>query len=564
MRRSTRVWAGTSVVVCALGIAVPGARAGGVTDLGTLGGTSSTPTGISANGQVAGYSTTNVPDPASDDGPVTHAFSWTSAHGMVDLGVLPDASVDYSAAVGVSDSGLVAGNSYSADGERGFVWTQAGGIVDLGVVGGASSGSSVVAAVSAGGQVVGNSAGPGSGNHAFSWTQQGGMTDLGTGSAAAVSDDGIVAGSSARSGAFLWTAQGGRVELGLPPNTFFATPKAVNDGGRVVADAQTQQGYSRPYSWTADEGWVALDSGPVNGDMYVSALNDAGEAVGVDFDPTAGMHGFSWTPQGGVTPLSPLPGWARTSAADVNQDGLVVGFSSTDLSRATAWGPDGHPVDLGALPAGGSSAANMVNDSGVSAGTAGEHAVVFAAPDGDGDGVLDGSDNCPDDANPGQGDADFDGIGNACDPVDGVPGGRVLARGTVKRANGREVKLYATNFCGPRGFLQLNFPNGSIFKTTDPGTMRCFDSPAFTQSPASQAGFDVETGHAPGLLDGQHPASIDWTFIDRGRASGDKVQFTLHIDGAPDTVVNRQIPTAYDSRTPATVLMLAPQDPGTT
>ena len=36
--------------------------------------------------------------------------------------------------------------------------------------------------------------------------------------------------------------------------------------------------------------------------------------------------------------------------------------------------------------------------------------------DSDGDGILDGFDNCPDDVNPDQEDADFDQIGDVCDP----------------------------------------------------------------------------------------------------------------------------------------------------
>lgn len=40
------------------------------------------------------------------------------------------------------------------------------------------------------------------------------------------------------------------------------------------------------------------------------------------------------------------------------------------------------------------------------------------APDSDGDGVPDSIDNCPLDANPSQEDADADGMGDACDPVE--------------------------------------------------------------------------------------------------------------------------------------------------
>jgi hypothetical protein len=45
----------------------------------------------------------------------------------------------------------------------------------------------------------------------------------------------------------------------------------------------------------------------------------------------------------------------------------------------------------------------------------------FGATDSDGDGVCDSSDNCPADPNPGQEDVDSDGIGDACDPCASDP-----------------------------------------------------------------------------------------------------------------------------------------------
>lgn len=45
-------------------------------------------------------------------------------------------------------------------------------------------------------------------------------------------------------------------------------------------------------------------------------------------------------------------------------------------------------------------------------------------PDGDGDGAVDGADNCAVTANPDQRDADNDGLGDACDPCDGAQSGK--------------------------------------------------------------------------------------------------------------------------------------------
>jgi probable HAF family extracellular repeat protein len=126
-------------------------------DLGTLGGYSTSATGVNASGQVVGTSdTTNG---------TTHAFSWTAAGGMIDLGSLGGSS---SYAWAVNASGQVVGTSATADGTyHAFSWTAAGGMIDLGSLGG--NYSSAAYAINASGQVGGNSLTPDGALRATLW-----------------------------------------------------------------------------------------------------------------------------------------------------------------------------------------------------------------------------------------------------------------------------------------------------------------------------------------------------------------------------------------------------------
>jgi probable HAF family extracellular repeat protein len=100
----------------------------GVIDIGTLGGLSSVGIAINDIGQVAGYYSLYVPDPAHP-GPI-HAFIWDAASGMMDLGTLGGVS-SYPDAI--NDAGQVVGRSEIVGDAvpRAFLWDPVDGMLNL-------------------------------------------------------------------------------------------------------------------------------------------------------------------------------------------------------------------------------------------------------------------------------------------------------------------------------------------------------------------------------------------------------------------------------------------------
>src|SRR5438094_286512 len=139
---------GVVVACCSVSRAFSWTQAGGVLDLGTLGGSSSTALAVNASGQVVGYADA-VGNAAS------HAFSWTLTGGMIDLSPNPHDG-RFSAALAVNTNGQAVGYTYAAgDGsDYAFSWTPAGGMIDLGTLGGTNS---LAFAVNDRGEVVGYS-----------------------------------------------------------------------------------------------------------------------------------------------------------------------------------------------------------------------------------------------------------------------------------------------------------------------------------------------------------------------------------------------------------------------
>jgi probable HAF family extracellular repeat protein len=92
--------------------------ADGIQDIGTLGGVYSIPVAINEQGQVVGYSYT-----ASNE---QHAFIWTSTYGIQDLGTLGGT---YSRPIAINEQGQVLGSSYTASSDtvltesHAVIWT---------------------------------------------------------------------------------------------------------------------------------------------------------------------------------------------------------------------------------------------------------------------------------------------------------------------------------------------------------------------------------------------------------------------------------------------------------
>jgi probable HAF family extracellular repeat protein len=242
----------------------------------------------------------------------------------------------------MNDSGQVAGFATGAD--RAFI-TEANGANPALVPGSLGSGHSVGFAINNSGQVAGNSQ-PANGpfDHAFI-TDPGGanMRDLGhLGGNFAVVDgingSGQVAGTSSvasgKSHAFVTGANGnGMRDLGtLGGDT--SSAHDVNDKGQVTGGAATSANQGHAFIATVDAGGVHMtDIGTLKGGTFSSgnAISESGRIAGVSSVDGGARHAFATGANGaGMVDLGTLGGnFTLSEALDINDDGLVVGDSST-------------------------------------------------------------------------------------------------------------------------------------------------------------------------------------------------------------------------------------------
>ena len=313
-----------------------------VTDLGTLGGTSSVGCGINSRGQVVGFSSIATGQ--------LHAFLWHRGV-MTDLGTLPGDF--FSLARDINKHAQVVGHSdVTGSPPLNAVLWERGEVIPLGTLGG-SAGFAV--RINERGQIVGGARTPNGELHAFLW-DNGAMSDLGTlpgetfSIAKAINKHGQVAGNSAPrqptppaffgecpanpvppqpQRAVLWE-NGEITDLGTLGG-IMSLALGINDHGDVVGSSTVASG--EEHAFLLRHGTMT-DLGTLGGTYSVAnQINNRRQVVGLSRIATGELHAFLWE-DGVMTDLNDLipadSGFVLAEATAVNRNGQIVGVGTID------------------------------------------------------------------------------------------------------------------------------------------------------------------------------------------------------------------------------------------
>jgi probable HAF family extracellular repeat protein len=284
----------------------------------------------------------------------THAYRWTQATGIVDLGVLPSGfGTRYSEGQAISADGqIVVGYSY-LNGTQPVRWNAAPGPIQLPLPTGAS-GANADAISRSGAVITGDAVFP-TESRVIQWV--GGLpVDVGRPSwaqragASDTSADGSVITGTANSmfavdeRAYVYDSAGW-TNLGLLPGYDRSYAAAISGDGRVVVGTCriNQSASMGGFVWTRERGMRPLTAPGLPMCFPMDVSGDGSVIVGAPF--TVGNNGVIWTPWSpprdvGVLLQSlgvNLTGWNEVTAEAVADDGRTIGGTAVSGSTHRAW-----------------------------------------------------------------------------------------------------------------------------------------------------------------------------------------------------------------------------------
>lgn len=299
-----------------------------LTDLGTLGGPTSSASDLNDRDEVVG---------SSDNGRFEEAFRWRPETGLVGLGTI----TGFSIATGINRSGWVCGYS-GADHFHleAVVWDPDGRMRRLGNLGLGEYSSAH--GINDAGRVAGRA------NHAiyaeaFVWDPRRGMTGLGAGlnytSAAKINNRGVVAANTSPTSFQDWQPRRWDRRHGLQPLPDLGggdtSTLAINNRGQ--AGGVSHNGQRREaVLWLRDGSILRLGTLYWR-DSQVEDVNDAGQAVG----SIGGVRGFVWSRAAGMHDVNRLlrpedAGYQVITATAINRHGHIAGTAIDQQGRRRA------------------------------------------------------------------------------------------------------------------------------------------------------------------------------------------------------------------------------------